>query len=157
MNQLKVNQQQSIIALFEQGWSKRRIARELGLDRLPVRRYLAAATAVSKSPTPRTGSDEAVEAKSPTNPRTGSGPKSLCGPYQPAIEAALEADQETGEVTVPWPLHLWEDDFLARCGDWPPETGGLHDRAPLVTGRPTSFLPSYQRVLASHIIRHAGR
>ncbi len=38
MNQLKVNQQQSIIALFEQGWSKRRIARELGLDRLTVRK-----------------------------------------------------------------------------------------------------------------------
>lgn len=89
MNQLKVNQQQSIIALFEQGWSKRRIARELGLDRLTVRRYLAVAAA--KSPTPRTGSDEAAQAKSPANPRTGSGPESLCGPHQPAIKAALEA------------------------------------------------------------------
>lgn len=89
MNQLKVNQQQSIIALFEQGWSKRRIARELGLDRLTVRRYLAVAAA--KSPAPRTGSDEAAEAKSPTNPRTGSGPESLCGPHQNEIKAALEA------------------------------------------------------------------
>lgn len=89
MNQLKVNQQQSIVALFEQGWSKRRIARELGLDRLTVRRYLAVAGA--KSPTPRTGSDEDAESKSPTNPRTGSGPESLCGPHQPAIKAALEA------------------------------------------------------------------
>ena len=73
MNQLKVNQQQSIVALFEQGWSKRRIARELGLDRLTVRRYLAAAGA--KSPTPR----------------TGSGPESLCGPHQGEIQAALGA------------------------------------------------------------------
>jgi transposase len=89
MNQLKVNQQQSIIALFEQGWSKRRVARELGLDRLTVRRYLAVAAA--KSPTPRTGSDEVAQAKSPINPRTGSGPESLCGPHQPAIQAALEA------------------------------------------------------------------
>lgn len=72
-NQLKVNQQQSIIALFEQGWSKRRIARELGLDRLTVRRYLAVAAA--KSPAPR----------------TGSGPESLCGPHQNEIKAALEA------------------------------------------------------------------
>lgn len=31
MNQLKM-QQQSIVALFEQGWSKRRMARELGLE-----------------------------------------------------------------------------------------------------------------------------
>ena len=95
MNQLKVNQQQSIVALFEQGWSKRRIARELGLDRLTVRRHLAVAAA--KSPAPRTGSGEAAESKSPANPRTGSGsaggsgPESLCGPHQPAIQAALLA------------------------------------------------------------------
>jgi len=36
-----VNQQQSIIALREQGWSARRIARELGLDRGTVGKYLA--------------------------------------------------------------------------------------------------------------------
>ena len=42
MNQLKVKEQQAIIALYEQGWSKRKIARELGLD-LTVRRYIAAA------------------------------------------------------------------------------------------------------------------
>ena len=89
MNQLKVNRQQSIITLFEQGWSKRRIARELGVDRLTVRRYLAAG--VSKSPTdPRTGSPSVPEAKSPT-PRTGSGPESLCGPHQSEIEAAMRA------------------------------------------------------------------
>jgi hypothetical protein len=41
MNQLKVNQQQTIIALHERGWSKRKIARELGLDRVTVRKYIA--------------------------------------------------------------------------------------------------------------------
>jgi transposase len=94
MNQLKVNQQQTIVALFQQGWSKRKIARELGLDRLTVRRYLAAADA--KSPTdPRTGS-EAESSKSPT-PRTGSepvggaGPESLCEPWREVIEAARTA------------------------------------------------------------------
>jgi DNA-binding NarL/FixJ family response regulator len=51
MNQLNVNQQQTILALRQQGWSKRRIARELGLDRATVRKYLAEAD--SKSPTPR--------------------------------------------------------------------------------------------------------
>jgi transposase len=91
MHQLKVTQQQTIIALHQQGWSKRRIARELGVDRSAVRRYLAAAEA--KSPTdPRTGSD-APTSKPPT-PRTGSetlngaGPESLCEPWRAVIEAA---------------------------------------------------------------------
>jgi len=53
MNQLKVKEQQAIKALHERGWSKRKIARELGLDRVTVRRYIAAA---AKSPTPHTGS-----------------------------------------------------------------------------------------------------
>jgi hypothetical protein len=30
MNQLKVKEQQAIIALYEQGWSKRKVAREQG-------------------------------------------------------------------------------------------------------------------------------
>jgi DNA-binding NarL/FixJ family response regulator len=33
MNQLKVNEQQAIVALAARGWSRRRIARELGIDR----------------------------------------------------------------------------------------------------------------------------
>jgi hypothetical protein len=41
MNQLKVNQQETILTLHGQGWSKRRIARELGVDRLTVRRAYA--------------------------------------------------------------------------------------------------------------------
>ena len=54
MYQLKVNQQQTIVALRLQGWSKRRIARELGLDRATVRKYLVG---ISKPATnPHTGS-----------------------------------------------------------------------------------------------------
>lgn len=37
MHQLKVNQRQTIVSLHEQGWSKRKIARELALDRATVR------------------------------------------------------------------------------------------------------------------------
>ena len=90
MNQLKVTRQQTIVALHEQGWSKRRISRELGVDRKTVRRYLRAA-AVSKSPTdPHTGSDP----KSPTlhtGSLCGNGPESLCEPWKEGIEAALAA------------------------------------------------------------------
>lgn len=92
MYQLKVNQQQSIVALRQQGWSKRRIARELGLDRATVRKYLAEAD--SKSPTnPQPGSTESPPPKSPTNPHTGSsassGPASSCEPWKKEIEEAL--------------------------------------------------------------------
>ncbi len=87
MNRLKVNEQNAIVRLHEQGWSKRRIAPELGLDRVTVRRYLAGA----KSPTPQTGSKEGEESKSPTHPQTGSsgGPASLCDPWQERIEKAV--------------------------------------------------------------------
>jgi DNA-binding NarL/FixJ family response regulator len=40
MNQLEVNQQQNILSLDERGWSCRKIARELGLDRGTVRKYV---------------------------------------------------------------------------------------------------------------------
>jgi transposase len=74
-----------------QGWSKRRIARELALDRATVRKYLAQAD--SKPPTPQTGSAESPPPKSPTNPQAGSatrfGPVSSCEPWREQIEQAL--------------------------------------------------------------------
>ena len=102
MHQLKVNQQQTIVALHQQGWSKRKIARELALDRVTVRKYIAAAH--SKSPTPHTGSPELDPSKSPT-PQIGSvqdahskssalhtGSASLCAPWRAQIEQALAAE-----------------------------------------------------------------
>jgi len=91
MYQLKVNQQQSIITLREQGWSGRRIARELGLDRGTVGKYLAG---ISKPATPQAGSGEVGGSKPATNPQTGSaalpGPASLCDPWREQIEQGLE-------------------------------------------------------------------
>jgi len=92
MNQLKVHLQQSIVALFGRGWTKRRIARELELDRATVRKYLAQA---AKSPTPQPGSGDVWEAKSPTPPQAGSHPvpqpASVCDPWAQEIEAAWQA------------------------------------------------------------------
>jgi transposase len=91
MYQLKVNQQQSIIALHEQGWSGRRIARELGLDRGTVGKYLAGHSKPATNP--QTGSGEPAPSKPASNPQTGSatvpGPASLCDPWREQIEAAL--------------------------------------------------------------------
>jgi hypothetical protein len=53
MNQPKVHRQQSIIGLYQPGWSKGRIAPGLQIDRATVRKYLT--QEVSKSPTPQTG------------------------------------------------------------------------------------------------------
>jgi hypothetical protein len=86
-----VNQQETIVALRRQEWSKRRIAPELNLDRATVRKYLAEAD--SKSPTPQTGSDPSPP-ESPTNPQTGlstgCGPASVCEPRREAIERVFE-------------------------------------------------------------------
>jgi len=71
-NILKVYEQNTIQQLAAQGWSRRRIAHELKLDRKTVRRYLRAAAKSPPISTP--GSSESVAAKSPipTSGSTGS-------------------------------------------------------------------------------------
>lgn len=107
MNLLEVHLQQTIIVLAQRGWSQRRIARELGIDRETVKRYAppkpannptagaeAAKPATDQNPT--TGSEQldcAAEMPKPaTNPTAGfsPGPPSLCEPHRALIEAALE-------------------------------------------------------------------
>lgn len=71
-NQLQVAQIHCILTLYEQGWSCRRIARELGFHRETVARYVRLARDRSAKPaTAPTGSDEAAPAKPATAP-TGS-------------------------------------------------------------------------------------
>ena len=53
MNQLKVNQQATIVSLWKHGWSARRIAREMGFDRDTVSKYIQSEKA--KPATPTTG------------------------------------------------------------------------------------------------------
>ncbi len=111
-NHLKMAQRDTILALYRQGWSKRRIARELQIDRGAVRRLLrelgqaggSAASQDSKPPTPsevRTGISAAAEAKPATLPEVLSGSpearavavarRSKCEPYRQLIAQKIEA------------------------------------------------------------------
>lgn len=102
-NILKVLEQNNIHELAAQGWSRRRIARHLGLDRKTVRRYLRDGP---KSPTLSTpGSGVTEGAKSPLSTpgsaapaevvreaiQAPSGRPSLCEPHRTQIEAKLQA------------------------------------------------------------------
>ena len=72
-NQLKMAQVQSILALSVRGWSQRRIARELGVDRETVARYVGLASAnPAKVPTGSDGPGVVGEASSPAKVPTGS-------------------------------------------------------------------------------------
>jgi transposase len=89
MNQLNVSLQHSITTLAAQGWSRRRIARELDIDRETVGRYLELAE--SKPAISLTGSDEGLISK-PAIVLTGlAGRQSLCVPLQEVIQRAVHA------------------------------------------------------------------
>ena len=98
-NILKVHEQSNIQQLAAQGWSRRRIARELNLDRKTVRRYLEDA---AKSPTISTpGSPAPPDSKSPISTpgeNTGTAPPpgkpgrpSLCDAHRASIDSKLDA------------------------------------------------------------------
>ena len=99
MNQLKVSIQQSIIALAIHGWSQRRIARELQLDRSTVAKYLRA-EAAKPATNPAHGSELVAESKPASNPAHGlhPGPVSLCQPFAAEIEAAAQAGLSTQRI-----------------------------------------------------------
>ena len=87
---LPVSLQHSIATLTARGWSARKIARELQVDRQPVRRYRPAAD--SKPAIPPTGSAEAPEAKPAMVPAgSKAGRTSQCVPWSAVIEQGLLA------------------------------------------------------------------
>jgi transposase len=101
MNQLKMDLQESINALSRNGWSQRRIARELGLNRETVARYRRLARLATRakpailppgSPPPTSSTTHAVESSNPALVPAGSksGRLSQCQPYRAVIEASLE-------------------------------------------------------------------
>ena len=71
MNELDVSLQQSITTLAGHGWSQRKIARELGVHRETVGRYLARTKAAAKPAMVPLGSPEPGDSK-PAIPPIGS-------------------------------------------------------------------------------------
>jgi transposase len=85
-NVLKVSHQETIRSLHEKGWSDRRIARELGINRRTVNRYWAKCTI------PPPGSVDEREPKCtivPTGKSTGR--RSQCDPFAQAITGKVES------------------------------------------------------------------
>src|SRR5450432_1305716 len=101
MNQLNVSLQHSITTLAAHGWSHRRIARELDVNRETVGRYLRLADSKPAISTPGSAPDPAAkpailtpgsEVNSDSKPAisiSGSGRQSSCLSWQPQIEAAV--------------------------------------------------------------------
>lgn len=99
-NQLKMAIVSSILTLHKRGWSQRRIARELGISRTTVRRYLASPcrsncttlpTGSEGQPNDATNLPPGSAARSNcTTPPAGSGPMSLCAPFASQIVSKLD-------------------------------------------------------------------
>ena len=89
-NVLKVSLQATIDSLHERGWSRRRIARELGIDRETVGRYLLLARLAK--PAISTAGVEGVGETKPaiSTPGKGVGRKSQCEPLIEVITAKVE-------------------------------------------------------------------
>jgi len=92
MNQLNVSLQHSIATLAANGWSARKIARELGVHRETVGRYLRPLEPVSKPAIPPTGSPEETDPKPAIVPAgSKAGRTSQCAPLAEVIEQSLLA------------------------------------------------------------------
>jgi hypothetical protein len=86
-NVLKVSLQATIYSLHDRGWSRRRIARELGIDRETVGRYLL----LAKPAISTTGVEGTGKAKPAISTAgKGTGRKSQCEPLTEAIVAKVE-------------------------------------------------------------------
>src|SRR6266540_747462 len=89
-NLLKVAMIETILSLRQRGWSQRRIARELGIDRETVARYLRQPPAPPKPAIAPIGSAGAGAASPPgAEGRQAAGRPSECAPWRDAIQAKL--------------------------------------------------------------------
>src|SRR5260370_42532774 len=109
MNQLKMDIQQTIGALSRGGWSQRRIARELGIDRETVARYrrLARQAEGSKPAIPPVGS-ELVQTPNPAMvpPRPEVTVTPSCPPATPSNPTISPTGSKPGRIS---PCETYEE------------------------------------------------
>jgi transposase len=102
-NLLQVAMIETILSLHQRGWSQRRIARELGIDRETVARYLRSPAGRSKPAHAPTGSADNADgskpaiapigstaAAAPATEESAAGRTSDCEPWRAAIQAMLD-------------------------------------------------------------------
>lgn len=95
-NELKMADQTAIIGLWNRGWSQRRIARETGIHRETVGRYVRLARVVPKPAVSTPGSEASggLNEGQPSDPKpaistAGSGRRSWCEPHRQIIQEKL--------------------------------------------------------------------
>ena len=86
-NQLKMAVVHAILTLTGLGWSQRRIAQVLGIDRETVARYVHSPPAEAK---PATNPIPGSEASEPPAPAQPPGPESRCEAFRAVIEGKLQ-------------------------------------------------------------------
>ena len=86
MNQLKMDIQQTISTLSRGGWSQRRIARELGIDRETVARYRRLARQVEE-PKPAIPPAGLEPVAGPNPAIVPPGPEDRTAPSHPPVES----------------------------------------------------------------------
>ena len=95
-NQLKMDMVNAILTLRQRGWSQRRIARELGINRETVAKYVNLPDA---GPKPATNAPTGSEGSKPATAPAGSvdleiqesGPESQCEPFRKVIQDKLQS------------------------------------------------------------------
>lgn len=104
MNQLKVDQRETILRLKERGWSGRQIARELGYNRETISKYLRSAKPATLTP----GSEGDGGAK-PVTPTAGSGAdggEGAAGAEAVAVVAAIDAAKANVSLCEGWKAEI---------------------------------------------------
>ena len=90
MNQLKVSQQETIVTLWERGWSARRIAREMGYDRDTVGKYVGLEGSKPATPTPGSETEKGAPA-----PPAAPGPEAKPATLTAGSAAGVEPEAAT--------------------------------------------------------------
>lgn len=106
MNQLKVSEHESIISLWERGWSARKIARGLGVDRETVSRHVKRRAAANAAmPTPGSGVAEPSTSEGNATTLTPGSAANAATPSagsETAVQIAIEAARRNPSLCEGW-------------------------------------------------------